>query len=134
MNIIEWEPALSIGVDVVDEQHKGLVDMINAAYTLASEESNPMQVNRLLAQMGRYAVLHFSTEEQLMKQAGYAGMEEHKAIHAKFTKQVSDFACDGSQDRPLAVFVFLSTWLKEHIMGMDREYAVEVREMLESKS
>ncbi len=127
---IQWNDAMLTGVTEIDRQHRFLVDTLNEAkIKLTSEADNPLfeQITRdLLA----YAIYHFNTEEQLMKQYGYDAVPEeaklHLAAHRHFSEQVVSLraeAREGKPDSREALLIFLKNWLTNHIMTTDKRLA-----------
>jgi hemerythrin len=126
---IKWSDDMLTGVAEIDRQHRILVGTLNEAKAkLTTEADDPMfeQVTRdLLA----YAIYHFNTEEQIMKQYGYAAaaLEEagsHLAAHRHFSEQVvalRDDARDGRPGAREALLDFLTNWLTSHIMTTDKK-------------
>lgn len=125
---VQWSNDMLTGVAEIDRQHRILVGTLNEAKAkLTSEAGDPVfeQVTRdLLA----YAIYHFNTEEQFMKQYGYAAasLEEagsHLAAHRNFSERVvalRDNARDGKPGAREALLDFLTSWLINHIMTTDK--------------
>jgi hemerythrin-like metal-binding protein len=125
---IQWSDAMLNGVAEIDQQHRILVDtLIEATIKLKGGTSGPLfdQITRdLLA----YAIYHFNTEEQLMREYGYADAapedaKMHLAEHRRFSQRVVALrteAREGSQDSRDALLTFLKDWLTNHILGIDK--------------
>ena len=134
MSFMLWSEELNTGVDVIDSQHRELVDMLNrAAPVLARSSQDSMQVvGPLLDGLVNYAAIHFHTEEEMMASAGMdaRAREHHHATHAGFAEQVARMAQSFSQgldvtgDRLLS---FLASWLVLHILGEDQAMARQFR-------
>lgn len=125
MALINWDESLSVNVEEIDLQHKGLIAMINelndAMRTGKGKEVTGKTVNNLI----KYTVTHFKTEEDLFAKFNYPDAEKHKKEHAAFVKKVLEFK-DGLEKGKLTltmeVMSFLSDWLTRHIMGTDKKY------------
>jgi hemerythrin-like metal-binding protein len=74
MTFINWSPHFVTGIELVDRQHRGLVDLINEVAPLLACQEPVLadEVEILLDRLAAYAVTHFRDEEQLM---GAAGMD-----------------------------------------------------------
>src|SRR5512135_797844 len=72
MTILAWSKEFETGVDIVDRQHRELVDRINAAAPLlaASKNGKPANAAELLGALSDYVGVHFATEESLMREVG----------------------------------------------------------------
>ena len=129
MQLLAWSDALKTHIDVIDRQHRGLVDMVNATATkLAESALSTDEVRLLLGYLKDYAEVHFSTEEALMALCGLSPSytNRHHLNHARFLAHVGDMlenrrenaALDGRQ-----LVAFLGDWLIRHIQGEDRGLA-----------
>lgn len=121
--IILWKPFLSVGVAVVDEDHKKLIKMINRLFG-AALSSDPGQVLRgVLTELTDYVVFHFNREEEYMLLLNYPDYEEHKAEHQRLLEAVGRFT--RNLDSGLAmnlkdeIEMSLRDWLLSHILKQD---------------
>lgn len=134
MTFMVWNRDLETGIDIVDRQHRGLVDLLNQVAPLLAVSSNEslLEIGPLLDSLLAYAATHFRTEEELMAELGMdeRASAHHHASHAGFVHQISDMvrAFSGSRgvtgDRLLS---FLASWLVLHILGEDQAMARQVR-------
>ena len=99
MSFITWKDSFSVGVHSIDDQHKKLVEMINNLYVEFYKGITNEFLNKLIAELEKYTVYHFSFEEKFMKIYDY-----------------DDFA------------TFLKNWLLKHIMGTDKKYSALFQE------
>lgn len=130
MQLLAWNDALRTNIDVIDRQHRGLVDMVNAtSERLTAEESlSAREVRLLLGYLKDYAEVHFSTEEALMTLCGLAPdyTDRHHDNHARFLAHVGDMLDDLGEDAVpdgKQLLGFLGDWLIEHIQGEDQGLA-----------
>ncbi len=129
---ISWTPDLALGVDVVDEQHKELFVQIDRVLSSMAAGQANSAVARLMSFLETYVLLHFGTEERLMKRSAYPGFEGHRAEHVKFMADFAEikarFDAEGhSPDLASAVSSRICDWLIAHIHKVDRAYAVFLR-------
>ena len=125
---LEWSSTLDTGVDIIDEQHKRIVNYINQLYD-AKESGDTSGVGGVIDELVDYTISHFAFEESLMEQAGYAFLEPHKKVHELFTKKVNQFVTrykDG-EDVLDDVLNMLQRWLINHIKNEDGDYSEKVR-------
>jgi hemerythrin len=126
MAFVDWTDTLSVGVAQIDQQHQRLVALINQLHDAMREGKGRAVVAPVVSELVAYAKSHFAREEQLMRVHRYPGLSDHQAIHAKFTAEAT--ALQGkveSQESVLTIDVmsFLRTWLVDHIMKTDQQYA-----------
>ncbi|MFH1915320.1 MAG: bacteriohemerythrin [Pseudomonadota bacterium] len=128
MALMQWDEAMSVGVEELDAQHKTLIELINQTFE-AIQRQDEGQLPRLVEKMAAYGQTHFATEERYMRDSGFPGLEEHRFHHAKFKSTVDDFQRSLESRTDLTqVFLFLSRWLATHIMDEDMRYAPHVTE------
>lgn len=85
---IQWEEQWGTGVAGVDEQHKAIFcrfDELSAAIEAGGAQD---AVEKLLHYLKDYADSHFADEEGLMLQLGYPGLEEQRAYHDAFRRNI----------------------------------------------
>jgi methyl-accepting chemotaxis protein/hemerythrin len=120
-----WTDALSVKVREIDDQHRRLVDMINALFQSMVDRRGQDAQRAVITEMVEYAATHFKLEEAYMQKFGYAKTAVHSREHAAFTKKAADLdARSGAAGFILTMEVleFLKDWLQRHIMGVDRQY------------
>lgn len=126
MPLMTWSDKMSVGVEVLDNDHKKLVDMVNRLFDGIQAGQGKEAVGQILDGLIAYTVEHFKREEDFFAQTGYPGSAEHKAIHADLCKQVVDiqqkYKSGATAALSLEVMNFLKNWLVNHIQGADRKY------------
>ncbi|HET7827045.1 MAG TPA: bacteriohemerythrin [Anaeromyxobacter sp.] len=121
----EWTEDLATGVDVIDEQHRELFRR-TARLLDGLKKGEPEQIDGLVRFLYEYVVMHFGTEEQLMRSSGYRGYARHKAEHDRFVSELIAFSGDrehmgSGAFMALKLNHWLAQWLKEHVSGTDAE-------------
>jgi hemerythrin len=133
MDKIEWTESLSVGVRLIDDQHKMWIQHLNDVQAAIEARKGPEQIVSALDFLLDYTHYHFETEEEQMAGSGYAGFEEHKARHdelkATLDDLVRDFQEEGATDGIAeAVNVLLGSWLVKHIAEVDVRLGAFLRE------
>lgn len=118
-----WSPALDIGVAALDRQHEELF-ALTAAFIDEVGAARTDRLLELLALLGSFIATHFSTEEALMRRAGYPGTEAHVREHQAFTRTfnqlVAAFARYGDDARVASdVEREVTQWLERHVATAD---------------
>jgi hemerythrin-like metal-binding protein len=130
MPLIEWTPALEVGNEQMDRQHKQLVKILNELHQAMLAGSQTRDLVRVMEELILYTKYHFNTEERLMAEAGYPGLARHKQKHQALTAKVEEYAAEvlkGRATLSLSILQFLKDWLNKHILGTDKEFAEFVR-------
>ena len=121
-----WTDKLSVGVGVLDEDHKKLVGMLNELYDAMQAGQGREKLGRILDELVQYTKFHFAREEKFFAQTGYAAAGPHKQQHDALTRQVLDvqqkYAAGATTTLSLDVMQFLKNWLINHIQGSDQSY------------
>lgn len=130
-NFVVWRPDYAIGIQVIDEEHKTLLTLINsllaAVHCNTGEEFEQHALNELVA----YTKYHFSREEELMAKYDFPDYEGHKAQHDQMIMRVESFLKRYEQRGRKAleeVAAYLKLWLVQHILGTDRKYGPYLHE------
>jgi len=128
-NHVTWSESYSMGIKVIDDQHKGLLDFVNDlfSHSTGNEKEEMEYFKKVIQQAVKYIKEHFSTEEKLMLATKFPGYAEHKKIHDEFTltvvNSVKDF--EGGKRLVLEKFAyFLKDWVLSHVAVMDKQYAL----------
>jgi len=121
---VVWDDRYSIGVETVDEQHKGLFALTNDLYE-ACQGSGAVASEHfkgVLQKAVSYVAQHFSTEEEIMKKTDDPGYDEHQKEHDLFVRKVIKEASaleQGGEDAPMVFMNFLRDWIAKHVTGTD---------------
>jgi hemerythrin len=110
----------------MDDQHGILMDSINALRLALMNGAGRARVCERLDEFIEFARMHFWSEEQLMAQTGFAGLEEHRAEHHRMLAGLLQVAHRlqyglGVKLRPL--LCDLHDGFLHHIETMDQKYA-----------
>ncbi len=131
---IVWGPQYELDILVIDQQHKRIVEFINALDSLVGKPDAYLGVARILYDLVDYTESHFSFEEALMERAGYKELDDHHQVHRQFTQRIESLlrSTEKGEDVAEALLQLLEKWLLHHILEEDRAYADEVREFINS--
>jgi hemerythrin len=126
MPLLAWTDKLSVGVNVLDEDHKRLVAMVNQLYDAMQAGHGKDSLSPILDGLIQYTKMHFAREEKFFAQTSYPAAVAHKQEHDKLTHQVQDiqgkYASGATTALSLEVMQFLKNWLVQHIQGSDQKY------------
>lgn len=132
--MLEWTADLDTGIEVIDAQHKRIVDYINEldyAHTIGSKDVAKHTIEGLLD----YTITHFEFEEELQERAQYQFVKAHKRVHEIFMKRVATFKkrMEEGEDISAELLSMLKVWLVSHIKGDDKDYVEAVAKITGSK-
>lgn len=130
--------AYKTGIELVDEEHRRLFEIIKETNDLIHEEllhDKYDEIVRLLTELRNYTEFHFHDEEMLMERIQYPGLAAQKRAHSAFVEKLVDIdlsdldEMDNDQQTYLNDLVqFLLTWLSNHILGSDKKISAYMRE------
>jgi len=127
---IKWQEKNDTGIILIDEQHRGIVSIINSLYFLTAKGMcNDTLCSFISDTMKNYSRIHFITEERFLQEAGYPDFEEHKELHRKLTQETERMEQAALKKNDILPFLdFLKKWWLEHINEKDMLYAPHLRE------
>jgi hemerythrin-like metal-binding protein len=133
MKFMVWNDSLLTGIEIVDRQHRGLVELVNQVAPLLAasggqrvDDFAPLR-DRLMA----YAASHFKTEEDLMVhyRVDSRVLDHHRQSHAAFVDRIRELADHFASGRGVTgseLLSFLAGWLMFHILGEDQTMARQI--------
>ena len=132
---LEWTADLETGIQVIDKQHRRIVDYINKLHHAQQYDSRE-EVSDVLDELVDYTLSHFAFEESLMEDAGYTYINAHKKVHQLFVRRVGDYQQRFKMGEEIAdeLLHTLRAWLINHIKNDDQDYAGDVRKKLSDKN
>ena len=128
---ITWTPDLDTGIDVIDIQHRRIVDYLNHLEA-ALASGDRAGVGRVLDELADYTESHFAFEESLQEEAGYKLAAPHKATHEMFIKRLARYRQrhEAGDNIGENLYDMLTAWLLHHIKRDDAAYVADVRHNL----
>ncbi len=126
MAFIDWTPRFSVGSPVLDQQHKTLIAIINKLHTAMQKGGVKDDMQRIFTELISYTESHFNAEEAMLRKIGYARLGSHHLQHVEFVQKARDLQAQlmaGKFTVSIDLLRFLRTWLSDHIMGTDQQYA-----------
>jgi len=125
---ILWTDDLNTGIDVIDKQHRRIVDYINDL-ELAKAKQDREVVGKVLEELVDYTLSHFAFEESLQEEAGYKYCKPHKKVHDLFVRRVNEYLerFRLGDDIVDEIHHMLTSWLINHIRRDDADYVAAVR-------
>jgi hemerythrin len=127
LTLVEWDNKYSVGIPLIDQQHKELIRITNVLYegVLKGDEASRAYFKDAVHGVVDYTKYHFSAEEKIMENIGFPGLTDHKKEHETFVKKlIADVQLFESGKQFISnVFVkFLRDWVLLHIAISDKKY------------
>jgi len=123
--MIEWEDKFSLGISIIDEEHKKLIGILDKAIFAKEHNANMEEIKEVLREMNNYTITHFTTEEAYMKAFNYPEYQDHKEEHRVFSTEIIAYTykvIKGGYQIISEIIEYLKQWLVNHIQICDRKY------------
>lgn len=124
MAYFQWADDMVIDNGPIDQDHRKLVEQVNALHTATTEGRGQEVVGALLEALIHDTVQHIQREEQQMAALGYPHLEQHQKGHALFVADLHGLRTK-YQSGGITVAAQLSTllrdWLSLHIRRYDKD-------------
>lgn len=119
---------LTLGVTAIDREHQALLVLLSKFVDYLKAEADAEIALTLLRETIDAGNAHMEHEEELMTEAGYPGVEEHKRFHRTarltYTTLMSDvFAFQAHDPALLEQSAHIEKLLLQHFSGPDRHFA-----------
>ena len=119
---LEWQVQMSVGNDLIDSDHKYLIELINQI-----EESlgsmNRGQLAESLDGLSRYSLTHFALEEKIAGAVGYPDVSRLHESHEELIDKLEQFRQELGSDWTTAAIrrfiALLRDWLINHVIKED---------------
>jgi hemerythrin len=126
-----WKDEYSIGIELIDAQHKHLFEIGNDAYALLRDDfcvDKYDMIIQVLEDLRQYAKFHFQSEENYMMEMCSNQLPSQKIAHAEFIKKIYgiDFkSIDDNQNEYLdEILKFIFNWILDHVLHKDKLIAL----------
>lgn len=133
--MLQFEPNMRVGIDVLDDQHKSLIGALNRLMDALWDGKGREEVCNSIKFLLDYTATHFADEEEWMERYGFPELEGHRLLHRQFVERVHGLAkacLEGNITSDLAISTFYDTWdwLKDHILKTDKRYGKFITERM----
>lgn len=132
MEKIVWDFKYETGIDIIDFQHRVLVERTNDLIDLLNKNEAEDHLLPLLIFLEDYTHYHFSTEEQFFDSFDYLDKKKHYNEHDEFKRKILEFKelyKTGLVKIDENLLKYLMDWLVEHIMGTDMEFTNSLKKI-----
>lgn len=126
---LEWGEAWLTGNEVIDADHRMLVQYVNELNHAMHAGEGRAVVAGVLDRLVAYTIGHFEREEVIWRKGGLSNLAEHQRIHADLTGKVQAFQRDlaaGKATLTADLMSFLREWLVNHVFRSDKAGVKEI--------
>jgi hemerythrin len=137
--LVKWSSTFSVGVKLIDDQHKELLSLTNDLFNhcIGDEASEQKYFKKIIGRAVNYVKVHFATEEKIMLATKFKGYWNHKMEHDAFVlyvvEQIKMFE-SGKHFTLLAFTRYLKEWILTHIAVSDKQYFEHFKQIASRKA
>ena len=127
-----WNDNLSVGVQLIDDQHKMLLKHLAEFSESVEAHRGASEIAGTLDFLVDYMDFHFKTEEKHMRAHSYPGLEPHLKEHVKFTRTLANLGEDFKEEGATAslaeaINTMLINLFLKHIEIFDVQFGVYLK-------
>lgn len=109
--LVSWDDASSVNIPIIDDQHRGIIGIINTLHFFIEKKKADYYLNTIFAMIYNYTKIHFATEEELMREIRYPGYKEHKFLHENLVRESFSVANASMRYKDPRIYLdFLEHW------------------------
>lgn len=131
MPLIRWSRKFELGVYIFDAEHMQLLSHVNDLYEAIIDGISENALYTVLNGIGSFVQRHSAHEEEFFHVSGYRNAPAHIAEHRRLADDLERIRHSRAGPNAVAydVNAFLLTWFTDHILGLDREFCVHLRNL-----
>ncbi|WP_373484064.1 bacteriohemerythrin [Acetobacterium sp.] len=123
---IVWTPALSVGVENIDSQHKIWFEKADQLFEAGKSGKSKEVIAQMFDFLDDYTKQHFRDEEAYMTKINYPEIAEQKRLHKNFIEELAKLKADYQQSGGNITLIInanqmIVDWLTKHISTMDKK-------------
>ena len=122
---MKWNDTYSTGIERFDEQHKGIIVLLNRLLVTVKERKKPDETGAVLNELTAFSDIHFKEEEDAMMKHGYPYYKTHYDEHNTLRSKVNELRqkhTEGNTPQTVEMLKFLSHWVDNHLKDTDINY------------
>jgi hemerythrin len=109
-----WYSHYAVGIEEMDREHQELVRLVGELH----ETRGAAAKRALFGSLSAAVEKHFATEERLMREHGYSGLELHLRAHDALVERLGTIKAPNQR-----VLGEIKDWLRDHLMTSDKPLA-----------
>lgn len=128
MAFLDFTDQLKVGFELIDNDHKILIDQINMLAEAMHDGDKDGVIASVLNVLIDYTEFHFGREQELMEKSKYDLSPGHLKEHTVLVKQVVEMRrrFDAGEVSVRDLLNFLKVWLSQHILKSDKALAAHL--------
>lgn len=123
--LIHWDEMLSVGNQVIDNEHREIVTVLNRLYSDWIHTGHHLDMQEELKKLLAIVDTHFANEEDLMERHHCPTLEghihEHRQMQAELHAIASNLATMGSTKLEARLLRFIRKLVMSHVLSWDMD-------------
>lgn len=84
MGKLIWTEQFNVGIEVIDQQHRKIVEYLNQLDDINSRVHSNMEIGNLINALIDHTIHHFNFEEKIQQEVGYPYIKAHQRLNFNF--------------------------------------------------
>lgn len=121
--MFKWDQKYELGNEKIDAEHRIFLGLIVYFRDSAEQGAPKDKLIRIYREICKYAEFHFLSEENLMADCNYPGLEQHAKLHNSLLALANNKLYQLNTDSASAdeIFQFLFEWFALHTSQEDKK-------------
>jgi hemerythrin len=123
--LIHWDQTLSVGNQMIDNEHREIIDALNRFYADWISAQHHLDVEEELHRLSALVDAHFANEEELMTRRHCPTLVdhtlEHRQMQAELRAITASFATLGSAKLEARLLRFIRKLVMSHVLSWDMD-------------
>ncbi len=130
-----WTEQFNVGIEVIDQQHRKIVEYLNQLDDINSRVHSNMEIGNLINALIDHTIFHFNFEEKIQQEVGYPYIKAHQRLHVQFAKRLANFQTRFAEGEDISgeLESYLTNWLLDHLKHDDTDYAELAKQHLQAQ-
>lgn len=124
--LIEWNASMSMGVDLVDAEHRKIISFINRLYEALEDPKQSERVIETIDEVILFCARHFEMEERVFENTEYSDKSAHMNEHACIKQSLESIRSKVNSGEGIKniedIMLFLKGYIVNHICQYDIGY------------
>ncbi|WP_283745852.1 bacteriohemerythrin [Sideroxydans sp. CL21] len=135
MGKLIWTEQFNVGIEVIDQQHRKIVEYLNQLDDINSRVHSNMEIGNLINALIDHTIHHFNFEEKIQQEVGYPYIKAHQRLHVQFAKRLANFQTRFAEGEDISgeLESYLTNWLLDHLKHDDTDYAELAKQHLQAQ-
>ncbi|MGA3373267.1 MAG: hemerythrin domain-containing protein [Terracidiphilus sp.] len=91
MELIPGNSELSVGVKILDCDHREMTEAIYEIQAAVTADRDPRRTESLLRKLAQFSLTHFALEEGMMAATRFPGLAPHRLNHQRMIERMKTF-------------------------------------------